>query len=474
MSSLTRPAAIAAAIAILAGCAVTSVDEAASNASRRVTEHTTLAPAWPPAADGAATPVPPEPLDLPAALAFAFEHNTDIRRQYARLGIAQADLQAAARISNPTLSLTWLDPAGGGRDKTTRGITATFTDLLLLPSRRRLSAGELRRTELAVAASLVALAKDVEKAWYSDVGAAQVAVLEDKAAETAETAFELAGRYHAAGNLPQLQLDEERAQAARARIKALETKARAADARAGLATLLGLHAADTWRTVDGLPAPPDRPLPGDGLAAMALAQRLDLAALDEELALSGDALATSRRWRLLGPVVAGYERERDSGGTTLRGPTVALAIPVFDQGQGAVARGDARLLDARARRDALALAIENDVAAGVERLEIARAIAATHRDAWLPAATSAVDRRQERVNYMLEGVFTLLRARSEQFKAGASWIESVRDYWIARAELRAAVGTLLPGDDEARLPTIDADTVLAAAPGDKQHHGEGP
>lgn len=474
MNVLPRLAAVALAIGILAGCAVTPIDDSANQTARRVAERATVAPAWPPDADAAPPPLPAAPLDLPSALQLAFVHNPDIRRHYARLGIAQADLQSAARIANPTVALSWLNPSGGGGDKTTRGIALTFTDLLLLPSRRRLSAAELRRTELTVAWSLMTLAKEVETAWYDATGAAQAASLHDAAAETAATGAALAARYHDAGNIPQLALDEQRAAAARARIAALEARARANDARARLASLTGLRAADAWRTTDALPAPPEEALPDQGLAALALKQRFDLAAAGEEIAIAADRRATTGRWRLLGPVTAGYERERETGGDTLRGPTLALSLPVFDQGQGEVARADARVLDAHARRDALALAVENEVAAGIARLEFMRAIAAEHQAAWLPAAASAVERRQERVNFMIEGVFTLLQARQQQYEVTAQWLEAVRDYWIARARLRAAVGGPLPGDDAPHKPAIDADSIVKPAADAHAHHGEHP
>jgi cobalt-zinc-cadmium efflux system outer membrane protein len=44
---------------------------------------------------------------------------------------------------------------------------------------------------------------------------------------------------------------------------------------------------------------------------------------------------------------------------------------------------------------------------------------------------------------MLLGVFQLLLAKQAEVEAYRQYIESVRDYWIARAELERAVGTTL-------------------------------
>lgn len=465
MKALIRVATLAAALGAGAGCAVTPLDRSADTAAGRVVERTAVGPEWPPPAGAAVTaPEIREPLTLPAALTLAFTRNPDIRRQYARLGIGHADLQDAARIANPTLSLAWLNPSNGGRDQTTRGISASFTDLLLLPTRRRLSAAEFRRVELAVAARLVALAHEVETAWYAHVGALQVAAMRDVVAEAAQSEAMLAQRFHEAGNISRLQLDLQRGAAAQAHIDALRAQSDAAGTRAQLANLLGLQARAPWRTVDRLPAPPDAPLPRDELLRRAQAERLDLAAVREEVAMLEDALGVTERWRLLGSVAAGYKLERETDGSKLRGPTLNLELPLFNQGQPAVARAEARLLDARARREALTLAVENEVSAGIERLALARDISERYRDELLPSTASAVARQQERVNFMLVSVFELIRSKREEFDAWQGYFESVRDYWIARTALRAATGGLLPGDGEEWPLTIGADEITGERP----------
>ncbi|MEX0735267.1 MAG: TolC family protein [Steroidobacteraceae bacterium] len=474
--------ALAAVLGSGAGCAVVSLDQAAESAADRVGERVSVNPEWPPDADKTeAAPEIRESLTLPAALAIAFTRNPEIRRQYARLGIAHADLTDAARISNPTLSLAWLSPSTGGRDQTTQGISASFADLLLLPARRRLSAAEFRRMELEVGSELVTLAHEVGTAWYSHVGALQVAAMREAVAQAAQSEAALAQRFHKAGNISRLQLDLQQAAAARAGIEALRTRSDAAMSRARLANVLGLPAKAEWRTVDRLSTPPATPLPRDELTKQALSQRLDLAALRDEVALLEDALGVTERWRLLGSVEAGHKREREVDGSKLRGPTLNLELPLFNQGQGAVARAEARLLDARAREGSLSLAVENEVTTANERLALARDVSARFLDELLPSTASAVARQQERVNFMLVSVFELIRTKREQYDAWQGYFESVRDYWISRTALRAATGGLLPGDEESLPMTIGADEIVApAAESTEQdekpheHHGEQP
>lgn len=483
MGFVIRMTASAAVLGVIAGCAVVPLDDAAKATADRVGERVSVKPEWPP--DESLTEAAPEirePMTLPAALAIAFSRNPQIRRQYAELGIAHADLVDAARISNPTLSFAWLNPGSGGQDQTTQGISASFSDLLLLPASRRLSAAEFRRTEHAVGSDLVALAHEVETAWYAHVGALQVAEMRNAVANAAESETELAERFHAAGNISRLQLDLQQAAAAHAGIDSLRARSDTAASRARLANLLGLSAKAEWRTVDRLSAPPETPLSRDELTEQALSRRLDLAAVRDEVALLEDALGVTEHWRLLGSVDAGYEREREVDGSKLRGPTLNLELPLFNQGQAAVARAEAQLLDARARAESLALIVENEVTTAVEQLSLARDASARYHDELLPSTTSAVARQQERVNYMLVGVFDLLRTKREQYDAWQGYFESVRDYWIARTALRAATGGLLPGDEETLPTTVGADEIVAEMPdpepteqGEMQHqHPEEP
>ncbi len=466
----TRIAVLAAAL-VAAGCAVTPLQDATDATAERLEARAGAKPAWPPTTEAAADASEiSEPLALADALALAFERNPDIRRQYAKLGIAHGDLQDAARIANPTLSFAWLDPDGGGRDKTTQGISASFADLLLLPARRRLSTAEFRRVELSVGSALVTLARHVETAWYGYVGAQQVEALRAAVADAARQEANLAQRFFEAGNISRLQLDRQATVAARAEVDALRAQSDAAASRAKLANLLGLATTGSWRTVDRLAAPPDIDLAERALAESALSQRLDLASVRAEVAVLEDSLGVTRGWRLLGSVEAGYEWERETDGTKLRGPTLALELPIFNQGQGAVARAEAQLLDARARANALALVVENDVATGVRQLALAREVSERYRMEWLPAADSAVERQQERFNFMLVGAFDLIQAKRDQYDAWQGYLESLRDYWIARSALRAATGGLLPGDKDTALPAFGPSDILPAPP--TEHHGD--
>ena len=58
----------------------------------------------------------------------------------------------------------------------------------------------------------------------------------------------------------------------------------------------------------------------------------------------------------------------------------------------------------------------------------------------LPLRERIVEQSQLHYNGMLLGVFQLLEARQAEIQSGRSYVESLRDYWIARTDLECAVG----------------------------------
>ena len=96
------------------------------------------------------------PLTPTSAQQIALLKNPDLASEYARLGIAQADVVEASRIGNPGFSGSALKD--GGPSKITMGLSLPLSDLLLLSSRRRLAEGEYVRAQQRIAGQLVTLA----------------------------------------------------------------------------------------------------------------------------------------------------------------------------------------------------------------------------------------------------------------------------------------------------------------------------
>jgi cobalt-zinc-cadmium efflux system outer membrane protein len=175
------------------------------------------------------------------------------------------------------------------------------------------------------------------------------------------------------------------------------------------------------------------------------------------------ALRAARAWRWLGDFEVGYERETETDGARLKGPTLHLSLPLFSGNRGGVLRARSMLDGARARRAALELGVRNDLSLGLDRLATSRRIAEAYRHALVPQREAIYARTMEEVNFMLAGAFEALAARREQFAAYQEYLDATRDYWLAWLDLRRVSGGALAGPDDTTPLNLDA------APGHGDH-----
>jgi cobalt-zinc-cadmium efflux system outer membrane protein len=487
MPALSRRALAGALAALLAGCATLPPGAPADHTAPAVAARLGAAPE---ADDGFVDALRARPLSPADATRIALARNPAIARQHAELGLARADLLQTAKIANPTLSLSFLDVVGGPGSTISRAVEQPLADLLTRPARLRLGEADYSAARDAAAAAIVDLALQVESQWFTAVGARQRADIEALRAELADAAAELAQRYADAGNLEPAELATLRAEAAATALAAQDAARAARRERRALQSLLGLRADEAFELPTRLPRlAADATLPDD-LAILAASQRLDLAAAATRLQRQQRALELARGWRLLGEVDLGYEREREPDGGLERGPEIALAIPIFDQGQAGIARAEAALAQAEADLATARAAVAQEVDDAREDLAARRAAADTLLDQLLPARAAQVARLTEANNWMLVSPFELIAARDAQFEAWATHVATVQGWWQARIALRRAVGgalpalavpmpgpMLLPPDglaaDPADGPAKDANDKEAAPAGAHQHHDHG-
>ena len=411
-----------------------------------------------------------EPIAADDAVAIALLQNPRLRAAYAQLRLAAADVYEAGRLSNPRLSAAWLDsddPAAVA-DRLTFGLAQSFTDLLLLRARSRLARGEFRRVQQLAAGEIVDLATETQAGWFELAGAEQSAEMRAAIVKATGSSAEVAERFFAAGNITHLELALERAAASEARLALLDARARVTRERTRLNSLLALPADTSYEIVSGLPEPPEKEEELEAFVELAYTTRLDLAAQRREVELLADNLAVNRRYRwlgALGDVEIGAERERETDESTLRGPTLALEIPVFNQNADSVTRAEARLAVAEAELAALEVDIGNAVRLAYAQVQTARQRLREYTEALMPLREEIVERTQEHVNFMLMGVFELLRAQRQEYDAYLGYLEAVRDYWLARAALGQAVGRTLP-DTGAGTNRVGADELTTPEPMD--------
>lgn len=410
-----------------------------------------------------------EPITLRRAVEIAFLRSPVIRKTYAQLSISEADVIEAMSLPMPTLGYSSLESADGGK-QITRSIAMSLTDLLFLPARIRFARAGAEVERQRLASDLIELQAEVETAWYEYVAAVQSARMRAAAARAAEASAEYARRLHAAGNLPPRALALEIAEASEARIVAARSMATAIEARSTFATVVGLSTREDWQVPRGLPALPAESS-GQSLPTLPDSLRLDIAAARREVTVLEGAWRIARWWRWFGDVEIGYERET-ADGERLRGPTFSLGIPILNWNRSAVLRTRGGLELARARLAQLELQANNEIGAGLDRLATTREIAEAYRVALVPQREEVAQRTFEELNFMVTDAFEALQARRLQYEAYGEYIEAVRDFWVARVQLRRATGGAFGIDDVSAPAAIleIEEPPPAAAPADA--HGE--
>jgi cobalt-zinc-cadmium efflux system outer membrane protein len=374
------------------------------------------------------------------AVQAALLNNPSLQATYEDLAISQSQAIEAATIHNPTLSAEVRFPRHAKLPFEVE-LSQTFVDLLLLPMRKRAGEAAFAAARLRVTHEVLELAAQVKVAFYRAQGAAQLSEMRQSVAGAAEASFAIAQRLHDAGNITDLALANEQALYEQAKLDLARAQADAVDAREELAAVMGLGGGDeSWTMAARLPELPENEIGAGELESLAVAQRQDLAAAREEVLVATQNLAmTAKLWPFTDAAVTAH-LERDPDGTTTFGPGISLPLPIFNQNQPAIATAQARLRQAQARAVTLDVQVRSQVRRAANRMLAARDRALRQAKVVLPLRRQIVRQTQLQYNAMLVGVFQLLEAKRAEIDAGREYIESLIEYWTARAQLERAVG----------------------------------
>jgi outer membrane protein TolC len=401
------------------------------------------------------------PLSPDSAVRIAMLRSPKLQQEYARLGLARADVLEAVQISNPSISLRRQNISPGDGVNRTLGFAMPLVDLILLPSRTRLAHADFERARFDTAKAVFDVALDVESAWYAYVGAQQVADMRTAVANATQVSADLAERFYAAGNITELQLNQERAAASEARIEAGAAKVEAEKSRLALNNLMGLDSNQSpWTALDRLPLPVAQEDELSTLIGMAREKNLQLLAARQQVLVMQVSHKSTKHWRWLGGTGMGYEREKEADGTRLSGPSLDLELPIFNQGQAKLARSQALLAEANSRLREAELSIENTIRADANAVRAHSEAVGIFRNALIPQREKVLARSQQEQNFMLIGVFELIQAKAKEYDAYQGYLEAVRDYWQARVELTRTVGERLPSDARPKESTPSVKDIL--------------
>lgn len=407
------------------------------------------------APDPEAPPLTPAELDAALAdglgrdeaLRLALLNNSRLQAGFMALGVARADYVQSGLLENPTLGLSFLFPAGGGRTRLGGSLAMGVAEAWRLPERRDAAAAvtEQRLLELGqIAGQLVA---DTDAAYARAVAARELggtAMQQAALASEARQALETQAEH---GAVTVLDVQAAREDALTADLGVREVQARQARAVADLAALLSLpHDLRDVTLLDPLPAAPQGTMDREGLVAHALATRLDLRAAAAAVAAAEArvALETGRA----APDLAlglGYERpESDVDTDHVLGPLLEVELPLFDRNQAQVSRAEYELQQLRHLLEALDAELRQDVRAADGAAALSAGAARLLREELLPAAERGAALAQESFSRGHSTRLPLLEAQRRLARTHALRLEAELRAALDAIALQRALGGPLP------------------------------
>jgi cobalt-zinc-cadmium efflux system outer membrane protein len=379
------------------------------------------------------------PLDVNYAVQVALLNNLALQATYEDLSVAQADLVGAGLLGNPIFDGE-LKLADGEGPVIELAVVTDFLDIFFIPARKRLAGQAFELAKLRVAGEVMSLAHRTRQAFYTAQASAQALDLHRTVLQAAEASRDFAKRLHDAGNINDLAYASERATYEQAKLNLADAELQATEDREALTALMGLPA-PTAQLQPRLPELPANELSLDDLEQKALERNLTVALARRQIESNARALGITRSMGLFAnaEIEAGVAAEREGDGAWAVGPAVSLPIPLFNQGQPAVATAAAEFRRARHAYGAMTVDIRSAVRAATARVQAARVRAEQYRNVLLPLRSQITQQTQLHYNGMYVGAFDLLRAKQDEVTAGAQYVQALRDYWLARSALEALV-----------------------------------
>jgi outer membrane protein, heavy metal efflux system len=372
------------------------------------------------------------------AVAIALVNSPRLQIALAELGVARADLIAASTVENPIFEFEIRYPGSPYRPLEFR-LAQSLVGLMQLPRRRAIGRDAFESAQMRVSSEVLRFAGDVRSAYYDLLAAVQHVAHARTLFAASQLAADVALRQHAAGNITDLDLENEQAVYEQAKLDLSRAEREALLAREVLIRATGLRdASGDWQLPEAFPELPAEELPQETLEQIATEQRLDMAIARREVDLARRRVPLTRL-EVLEETVIDFHFEREPSGERTRGPGIEFPIPIFDTGRAARSRAEAEYLRARHALAALEAEASSQLRSARASLAESRARVEYYRDVVVPRRQRIVELTKLQHNAMLVGIFQLLDAKKNETQALRDYVEAQREYWTARTDLDRAL-----------------------------------
>lgn len=391
-------------------------------------------------------------IDADKAVQVALLNNKGLQAAYADIGMSAAEVWQQSLPENPKVSvgLLGIGAPGLGLLRTVEGMVAS--NILSAMTRERrvgLADTKFRQAQLKAAVETLKLAADTRRAWITTVSSFETVYYLDQGQAAADAASELAKKLGESGALPKAGQAREHAFYAELTGQKAQAKLAAQLAKEDLTRLMGLWGTEVdYYVPNKLPTLPAKLKAKELIEREALRERVDLqvAKLQLEATAKGYGLTEATRYLTDLEIISGAELEREReadepGVNTTVLPQVELefVIPVFDTGKARMRKAElAYMRDANLLAEK-AVTIRSEARSAYTSYRSTHEIARHYRNSVLPLRVKIEEESLLTYNGMITNTFELLADTRAKIGTLLQSVNAKRDFWLAEANLNAAI-----------------------------------
>ncbi len=429
------------------GCQKTSTDAVFSQVQKEVMQKTQHTIYWDAHLDGIVEPISLETLSTKAldeedVVQIVLLNNKNLQALYESLGVATSQLTQAGLWKNPIFSFSYkfATKAALG-DLIDMGLMQNFLDILLVPLKKRMAQADLAATKNKVIAQVLEIIAQAKIAFSELQVALAINELKKQLLLAHELSFEACQKLRAAGNVVELQVLENQSLYDEMRLDIASQEIVILEAREKLSTLMGLWGRQIgWKTVSVLPKVPDKEGNFSDIENTAILNSVDLAVAQDRLRSMGAQLGLDTSRLVFPQFDLGVDSEREEG-IWYVGPSLNIALPLFDVGKASRAKARAMITQAWNQYTALAVAVRSK--ARTARFSLLNTFRQMRylEEVVVPLSERMTQAVLLQHNAMQMGIFELLTAKREEIEKKIRCLQMQQEYWRAKITLQ----TLLYG-----------------------------
>jgi outer membrane protein TolC len=386
------------------------------------------------------------------AVQAALFNNKGLQASYANVGLSAAEAWQQSTPENPVVSIGLLGIGAPelGAYRAIEGLfRANVLDATTRKQRMAFADTAFRQAQQTAVNDTLALANQTRVAWINAVAAFETVSYLTQAKRTSDAGSELARKLGETGALNKAGQAREQAFNAELAGQLAQARLNATRAKEELTRLVGLWGDDVSYTVpDALPALPRSVGKISNLEAKALANRVDLRIAKLGLEAQAAAFGLTDQTRIVSDleIVAGAELEREVGASgdveqKLAPPNleVEFAIPIFDSGKAWMRKAELSYLQAANVLAEKAVNVRSEARGAEASYHASYTIARHYRDVVVPLRITVEEEGLLSYNGMITNTFELLTDVREKLAAQLEAANAKRDFYLAQAELTAAI-----------------------------------